>query len=151
MWKHLSEKAKQKWAVEKPKLDNARHLRGIFFIEPNDDEFKLTMKAAQQCPYKIPIKSSGEIHRSLGKRKTTYACVLDADGSTRPRLEIAVHKHHQDHVTEKGTKSMNHYSFVHKFIPMPQAIKKMQSQHWKNWKNWKNPAWQLTKSETRKM
>ena len=37
-------KAKQKWAIEKPKLDNARRLRGIFFIEPNDGEFKHTMK-----------------------------------------------------------------------------------------------------------
>ena len=27
-------KAKQKWAIEKPKLDNARQVRGIFFIEP---------------------------------------------------------------------------------------------------------------------
>ena len=37
-------KAKQKWAIEKRKLDNARQLRGIFFIEPNDEEFKHTMK-----------------------------------------------------------------------------------------------------------
>ena len=26
-------KAKQKWTIEKPKLDNARKLRGIFFTE----------------------------------------------------------------------------------------------------------------------
>ena len=32
-------KAKQKWAIEKPKLDNTRHIRGIFFIEPDDEEF----------------------------------------------------------------------------------------------------------------
>ena len=40
MWKRMSgaakKKAKQRWAIEKPKLDNARQLRGIFFIEPND-------------------------------------------------------------------------------------------------------------------
>ena len=34
-------KEKQKWAMEKPKLDNARRLRGIFLIEPDDDEFSL--------------------------------------------------------------------------------------------------------------
>ena len=32
MWKHMSDaskrKAKQKWSIEKPKLDNARQLRG---------------------------------------------------------------------------------------------------------------------------
>ena len=103
-------KAKQRGAIEKPKLDNARQLRGIFFIEPNDEELKLTIKAARRklevpmpaaMPCKIPIKSRGETHRNIGKRKTKYACFVDAEESTRPRLEGAVHKHHQDHVTEK--------------------------------------------------
>ena len=101
-------KAKQRWAIENPKLDNARQSRGIFFIEPNDEEFKLTMKAARRklevpmtaaMPCKIPIKSSGETHRNLGKRKTKYACIVDADERTRPRLEGAGRKHHQDHIT----------------------------------------------------
>ena len=55
--------------------------------------------------------------------KTKCACVVDADESTRPRLEGAVHKPHQDHITEKGTNSLNHYCLVQKFIPMPQAMK----------------------------
>ena len=37
MWNHMSDAAKsktqQKWAIEKLKLNNARQLRGIFFIE----------------------------------------------------------------------------------------------------------------------
>ena len=107
MFDAAKSKAKQKWAIEKPKLDNARQLRGIFFIEPNDEEFKLTMKAA---------------HRNIGKRKTKYACIVDADESTRPRLEGAGHEPHQDHITAKGTNSMTHYSLVHIFIPMPQAF-----------------------------
>ena len=37
-------KDKQKWAFEKPKLDDARSLRGIFFIELDDEEFKRIMK-----------------------------------------------------------------------------------------------------------
>ena len=78
-------KAKQKWAIEKPKLDNARQLRGIFFIEPNDEEFKLAMKAARRklevpmpaaMPCKIQIESSGETRRTVGKRRTKYACCL---------------------------------------------------------------------------
>ena len=126
-------KAKQRWAIEKPKLDSARKLSGIFFIEPDDEEFNLTMKAARRklevpmpaaMPCKIPIKISGETHRSVGKRKTKYACVVDADESTRPRLEGAGHKSHQDHITsKKRMNSMTHYSLVHKFIPMPQALK----------------------------
>ena len=68
MWKFMSDaaekKAKRRWAIEKPKLDNARQLRGIFFIEPNDEELKLAMKAARRklevpmpaaMPFNIPI------------------------------------------------------------------------------------------------
>ena len=40
--------AKQKWAIEKPKLDNVRQLRGIFFIGPEDEEFRHTMKNARR-------------------------------------------------------------------------------------------------------
>ena len=35
---------KHKWAIEKPKLDNARRLRGIYFIDPEDMEFKEIIK-----------------------------------------------------------------------------------------------------------
>ena len=78
-------KAKQRWAIEKPMLDNARQLRGIFFIEAIDEEFKLTMKAARrklEVPMpaamrcKIPTKSSGEPHRSIGKRRTNTLVLL---------------------------------------------------------------------------
>ena len=47
IWKHVSDaskrKEKQKWAIEKPKVDNAKRLRGIYFIDP-DEEFKDIMK-----------------------------------------------------------------------------------------------------------
>ena len=136
-------KTTQKWAIEKPKIDNARQLRGIYFIEPDDEEFKPIMKAARRklevpmpaaMPCKIPIKSSGENHRNIGKRKTKYACPVDADESTRPRPEGAGHKPHQDHITAKGMNSITRYSLVHKFIPMPQAFNKfqMQRQQWRN-------------------
>ena len=95
MWKFVSnpamKKAKQRWAIEKPKLDNARQLRGIYFSEKDDEEFKLIIKAARRklevpmpaaMPCKIPIKSSGETHRNIGKRMTKYACTVDADEST---------------------------------------------------------------------
>ena len=37
-------KERQKWSHEKPKLDNARKLRGTFFIDPEDMEFKEIIK-----------------------------------------------------------------------------------------------------------
>ena len=51
---------------------------------------------SQSKPLQNTDKSSGGTHHSIGKRNTKYACVVDADESTRPRLEGAVHKHHQD-------------------------------------------------------
>ena len=44
----LSLKEKQKWSIEKPKLDNARKLRGIYFIDPEDQEFKKTIRNARR-------------------------------------------------------------------------------------------------------
>ena len=31
--------------------------------------------------------------------------------------------HHEDHIGGKGNNSSQHYNLVHKFIPMPQAMK----------------------------
>ena len=67
MWQFMSDaakkKAKHRWAIEKPKLDSARQLRGIFFIEPNDEESQLTMEAARRklevpMPAAMPCKNT---------------------------------------------------------------------------------------------
>ena len=41
-------KERHKWAIEKPRLDIARKLRGIYFIDPEDKEFKETIKNARK-------------------------------------------------------------------------------------------------------
>ena len=82
VWKHVSDaaksKAKKKWAIEKPKLDNARRLRGIFFIEPNDEDLKHTMKNARRkleipmpaaMPCKTPANCRGETCRNIGNAR----------------------------------------------------------------------------------
>ena len=38
--KNAKLKERQKWSHEKSQLDNARKLRGIYFIDPEDTEFK---------------------------------------------------------------------------------------------------------------
>ena len=35
-------KEKQKWAIEKSELDNARMLRGVYFVDTTDAEFQET-------------------------------------------------------------------------------------------------------------
>ena len=44
MGKNAKLKEKQKWSEEKIHLENARKLRGIYFIDPEDKEFKETIK-----------------------------------------------------------------------------------------------------------
>ena len=52
LWTKLGRNAKlkerQKWSHEKPQLDNARKLRGIYFIDPEDKEFNETIKNARE-------------------------------------------------------------------------------------------------------
>ena len=48
MGKNAKLKERQKWSNEKPKLNNARRLRGIYFIDPEDKEFKDTIKNARK-------------------------------------------------------------------------------------------------------
>ena len=48
MGKNAKLKEKQKWSHEKLHLDNARKLRGIYFIHPEDKEFKEFIKNARK-------------------------------------------------------------------------------------------------------
>ena len=81
------------------------------------------MPAAMPC--KTPMcQSSRETCRDIGKHKTKYACIGEADESMKIRMEGAPHRYHEDHITAKGMNSVTHNSLVHKFIPMPQAFKK---------------------------
>ena len=54
MGKNAKLKEKQKWSLEKPHLDNARKLRGIYFIDPEDKEFKETIRDARK-KLEIPV------------------------------------------------------------------------------------------------
>ena len=57
------------------------------------------------------------------KIKTKLACFLEANESTRMRMGNSIPHHHEDHIAGKGENSLQHYNLVHKFIPMPQAMK----------------------------
>ena len=92
MGKHAKLKEKQKWSNEKLHLENARKLRGINFIDPEDKEFKETIKNARKkletsvapaMPCKI-MKNCGS--GGSDKNKTKLACILEANESTRMRM-----------------------------------------------------------------
>ena len=63
----------------------------------------------------------GVVHPN--KIKTKLACILEASESTRLRVGESLPTHHEDHIAGKGNNSPHHYYLVHKFIPMPQALK----------------------------
>ena len=90
MQKHLSDaskrKEKQKWAIEKPKLENARRSPGIYFIDPKDEEFKDIMEKSRRklenpMPAAMPCKNSSqstrETCRSIGEL-LEIKCILHA-------------------------------------------------------------------------
>ena len=55
--------------------------------------------------------------------KSKLACILEASASTRLRMEDPLLNYHEDHIAGKGYNSLQHYNLVHKFTPMPQAMK----------------------------
>ena len=129
MGKHAKLKEKQKWSEEKLHVENARKLRGIYFIDPEDTEFKETIKnARKKLGTSVALAMPCKIMENCGsgasdKNKTKLACILEADESTRMRMGNSIPHYHQDHIAGKGENSLQHYNLVHKFILMPQAMK----------------------------
>ena len=109
------------------------------------------MPAAMLCT--IRRGKYGETCSSSGIRKTKYACIVEADESTRKRLEETQRENHEDHIAGKGINLLNHYNLVHKFIPVRRAMKIPEARGAvdKEWENLsKIPAWQLTKVRSKK-
>ena len=162
MGKNAKLKEKQKWAEEKIHLDNARKLRGIYFIDPEDTEFKETIKNARKkletpvapgmpCKFMKSNKNCGS--GASNKIKTKLACSLEASESTRLRLGESLPNHHEDHIAGRRNNSLQHYDLVHKFIPMPQAVKIPAAKVAvdKEWEKLKKiSAWNLTKVRSKK-
>ena len=160
MGKHAKLKEKQKWSNEKLHLENARKLRGIHFIDPEDAEFKETIKNARKkletsvapaMPCKIMKKNCGT--GGSNKIQTKLSCILEADESTRLRMGESLPTHHEDHIAGKGNNSLQHYNSVHKFIPMPQVMKipAAKAAMDKKWEKMKEiSAWNLKKVRSKK-
>ena len=87
------------------------------------------------------------------KLKTKLACILEADESTRLRMGNWIPHHHEDQIAGKGENSLQHYNLVHKFIPLPQAVKipAANAAVDKEWEKLeKISAWNLTKVRSKK-
>ena len=90
IWKDMSDakrKEQQKWAIEKPKLDNARGMRGIFSVDPDDEEFKRIMKNARR--------------KLINATGFPVPLTVEADEPMRVRMKGFPHKNHEDHIAGK--------------------------------------------------
>ena len=163
MGRNAQLKERQKWSHEKPKPDNARKLRGIYFIDPEDKEFKETIKNARkklETPLvtAMPCKTSKNSQRGATRGesneiKSKLTCILETSESTRLRMGESLPNHHEDHIAGKGDNSLQHNSLVHKFTPMPQAmqIPAAKAAVDKEWEKLETiPAWDLTKARSKK-
>ena len=149
MGKHAKLKEKQKWSDEKLHLDNARKLRGIYFIDPEDKEFKETIKNARKkletsvapaLPCKIMKKNCGS--GASNKIKTRLACILEADESKRLHIGRIFTKSSSRPYCRKRKQFITALQLVHIFIPMPQAIgipaaKAALDKEWENWRKFR--------------
>ena len=130
MGKHAKLNEKPKWSNEKFHLENTRKLRGIYFIDPEDKDFIETIKNARKkletsvdlvVIFNKIVKNCG--NNGSNKIQTKLSCIQESDESARMRMGNSIPHHHEDHFAGKGENSLQHYNLVHKFIPMPQAMK----------------------------
>ena len=121
MGRNAKLKVKQKWSHDKLHLDNARKLRGIHFIDPEDKELKETIKNARKkletpvapaMPCKIMKSNKNCGSGASNKIKTKLACILEARESTRRRMGESLPTHHEDHIAGRGNNSLQHYNLV---------------------------------------
>ena len=156
-------KERQKWSHEKPKLDNARKLRGIYFIDPEDKELKETIKIARKkletpmapaVPCKISKNSQlGATRGKSNEIKSKLKGILEDSESTRLRIGESLSNHHEDHIAGKGDNSLQHCQFgtqIYSYAPSQKnpAAKAAVDKEWEKLE--KIPSWNLTKVRSKK-
>ena len=104
---------------------------------------------APAMPCKTCKKNThGETRSKTNDFKSKFVCILEASESTRLRMEESLPNYHEDHIAGRGDNSLQHYKLVHKFIPMPHAMKipAAKAAVDKEWEKLeKIPSWDLTK------
>ena len=124
IWKSMSRNSKimeKNWASERPKLENARNLRGVYFIDPEDTEFANIIK--NECTEEIgstdrsccPLYGNGVTCVQKDIHKSRLTCMLEADESTRLSMEGIEPRIHEDHIAGKGDYSLHHDNLVQSF------------------------------------
>ena len=140
--------------MKKIHLENARKLRWIYYIDPQDEEFKEIIKnvckkletsVAPARLWKIMKRNFGS--GGSNKIKTRLACILEADESTRLRMGNSLPKHHEDHIAGEG------FRFTNLFLCLKLWKFLQQKQQWtrngKNWRKFRRGTWRKSKVRKR--
>ena len=85
-------------------------------------KLEIPMPAAMPC--RIQLDKHRETICTVEQRKTKYACIVEADEFMRIRMEGSQSKNREDHIAERSMNSLSHRNLVHKFILVPEAMKK---------------------------
>ena len=128
----------QEWTNEKPKLDNARRLRGISFIDPEVWEFQETIKNARR-KLEVPMDAALPCRKEQRSTPSFRKLKRRVMNPTRfqkqsmhvswrlmsPRDNVWNHLYRKNIkiTSQTGYNSMSHSNWVHNLIPMPQAMK----------------------------
>ena len=115
MEKHVKE-LQNEGEAKLGKLEIARRLRGIYFTEPEDEEFKEIIKNArnklqvlQQLLQCFAKKTKGGKYAKTRSKnddfKSRLTCILEAEESKRLRMEGSTPRIHEDHIVGKGSHS----------------------------------------------
>ena len=122
-WESRSDLRKARMGNRDTKLDDARRLRGIYFIDPDDGEYKeiiknarrneeVPMEAAMPClqgqsqkrtrrARLRKLKGLGVSPTRFQKKKKKHACIVESHESTRQRAESSLTTNHEDHIASK--------------------------------------------------
>ena len=90
--KATQNREKQEWAKkEKPKLDNARKLRGIYVVDPDDMGVQRNHSKHTDKTCELKTAKSSYQHREIDSgsnkiQKSKHACVVEAHESTRKHI-----------------------------------------------------------------
>ena len=82
--RNAKQREKQKWAIEKPKFDNA-------------EKKETPMAPAMPCET-CKKSNNGETRSKTNDFKSKFACILEASESTRMRMEESLPKYHQKQI-----------------------------------------------------
>ena len=148
-----------KVVYRKAPFEKARKLRGIYFIDPEDKEFKETIKNARtkletSVAPAMPCKKSkeGETRSKTTDFKSKLACILEANknkrfayGRTSTEMSYCRKRGRFTATLQFGSQIYSYASSYEKF--------RQQKQQWtrngKNWRKFRRGTWQKSKVRKR--